>query len=68
MIRGTCWAHNVVAHPMVTARALPDSPVPPKLLMFNLLMIHWTVLAQNVVAHPMAIARALPDDPFTFVC
>jgi hypothetical protein len=34
MIRCTCLAQNVVAHPMVIARALPDSPVPPNIFIF----------------------------------
>eukprot|EP00972_Heterocapsa_arctica_P066187 9763861-Heterocapsa_arctica.AAC.1 len=34
MIRWTFLAHNIVAHLMVIARALPDSPVPPNMLMF----------------------------------
>eukprot|EP00972_Heterocapsa_arctica_P024723 3646225-Heterocapsa_arctica.AAC.1 len=34
VIRWTVVAQNVVAHPTVIARALPDSPVTPKLLMF----------------------------------
>eukprot|EP00972_Heterocapsa_arctica_P026117 3847272-Heterocapsa_arctica.AAC.1 len=31
MIRCTCLAQNVVVHPMVIARALPDTPVSTKL-------------------------------------
>eukprot|EP00972_Heterocapsa_arctica_P093290 13761702-Heterocapsa_arctica.AAC.1 len=37
MIRCTFLAQNVVAHLMATARALPDSPVPPKMLILYLL-------------------------------
>eukprot|EP00972_Heterocapsa_arctica_P062045 9148080-Heterocapsa_arctica.AAC.1 len=37
LIRWTSLAENVVAHPIVIARALPDSPVSTKLLMFCVL-------------------------------
>eukprot|EP00972_Heterocapsa_arctica_P020876 3076813-Heterocapsa_arctica.AAC.1 len=33
-MRWTFLAQDCVAHPMVTAKARPDSPVPPKLLIF----------------------------------
>eukprot|EP00972_Heterocapsa_arctica_P073661 10877439-Heterocapsa_arctica.AAC.1 len=34
LIRCTFLARYVVAHPMVIARALPDSPVPPEIMIF----------------------------------
>eukprot|EP00972_Heterocapsa_arctica_P052557 7732064-Heterocapsa_arctica.AAC.1 len=34
MIRRTVLAQHFAAHLMVIARALPDSPVPPNILMF----------------------------------
>eukprot|EP00972_Heterocapsa_arctica_P066450 9806434-Heterocapsa_arctica.AAC.1 len=35
MIRCTFLDQNCVAHPVVTARACPDSPVPPKIVIFH---------------------------------
>jgi hypothetical protein len=37
MIRCIVLAHNVVGHPMVIARALPDSPVNPTIMILHVL-------------------------------
>eukprot|EP00972_Heterocapsa_arctica_P094447 13929348-Heterocapsa_arctica.AAC.1 len=47
MISWTCLAQHFVAHPMVIARALADSPVPPNMIVFHVCRYPLDVVFSN---------------------